>query len=156
MFWHYYSITELNDVVVQLETWARIFPHFLFFNGCPHGIWKFLGQGLNLSLSCDLYCGCNNTGSFNPLHLIGDLKPTSTATRDAAFGSSTPWAVARTPPHLNIRPELPCSKFPTHHSNALHVPLSSSRVTSCFNRSCAWPPCTVCSLQQILIEPHHV
>ena len=43
--------------------------------------WKFLGQGLNLSYSCDLYHSCGNPGSFNPLrrgqgwnlHLHSDL-----------------------------------------------------------------------------------
>ena len=27
-----------------------------FFNGCTHSIWKFLGQELNLSCSCNLQC----------------------------------------------------------------------------------------------------
>ena len=30
--------------------------------GHTHGIWKFLGQGLNTSCSCDLCHGCSNTG----------------------------------------------------------------------------------------------
>ena len=39
--------------------------HFIFY-GQTHGIWKFLGQGLNLSHSC------SNAGSFNPLHQARD------------------------------------------------------------------------------------
>ena len=35
------------------------------FNGCASGIWKFLGQGLNLSHSC------GSAGSFNPLPAWG-------------------------------------------------------------------------------------
>ena len=34
---------------------------FFFFNGQTHGIWKLLGQGLNLR------CSCISAGSFNPL-----------------------------------------------------------------------------------------
>ena len=40
----------------------------LLFNGHTHDIWKFPGQGLNLSHSCDLPCSCLSNGSFNPLH----------------------------------------------------------------------------------------
>ena len=31
---------------------------------CSHGIWKFPGQGSNLSHSCDLCHSCSNTGSL--------------------------------------------------------------------------------------------
>ena len=48
----------------------------LFFYGHIHGIWKFLGQGLNLSCSCDLGHSYDNAGSFNPLHQIG-IAPTT-------------------------------------------------------------------------------
>ena len=38
-----------------------LYQHFFFFfHGHTPGIWKFTGQGLNLS--------CSNTGSFHPLH----------------------------------------------------------------------------------------
>ena len=40
------------------------FPTFFFFFSCIRGIWKFLGQGLNLSFSCDLHCSGGNTGSL--------------------------------------------------------------------------------------------
>ena len=35
-----------------------------FFLGCTQGVWKFLGQGLLLSLSCSLHHSCSNTGSL--------------------------------------------------------------------------------------------
>ena len=38
---------------------------FFFFSGCPCGVWKFPGQGLNVSHSC------SNARSFNPLHQAG-------------------------------------------------------------------------------------
>ena len=52
--------------------WVFLFPLFFFFffffpYGCSYGIWKFPGQGLNLSHSCKLYHRCSNTRSFNPL-----------------------------------------------------------------------------------------
>ena len=37
-------------------------PQLFFFNGCTHGIWKFLGQGLHPSHSC------GNARYFNLLH----------------------------------------------------------------------------------------
>ena len=52
----------------------------LLFNGCTHGIWKFLGQRLNLSLSCDLCYSCGNTRSFNPLCWAGNRTYTSSMT----------------------------------------------------------------------------
>lgn len=36
----------------------------LFFKSRTHGIWKFLGQGLNLSHTCNLCCSCGK--SFTP------------------------------------------------------------------------------------------
>ena len=47
----------------------------LFFYGHTWGIWKFLGQRLISSHSCDLCGSCGNTGSFNPLTRPG-IKPT--------------------------------------------------------------------------------
>jgi len=47
----------------------------LFFNGHLHGIWKFLGQGLNLSPSCDLHHSCSHTRSLTHCARPG-IKPT--------------------------------------------------------------------------------
>ena len=41
--------------------------HFAYFFPHTHSTWKFLGQRLNLSHSCDLRHSCSNTRSFNPL-----------------------------------------------------------------------------------------
>ena len=49
--------------------WIEILFFFLnFFSYGPiHGIWKFLGQGLNLSPSCYLHHSCGNVEAFNIL-----------------------------------------------------------------------------------------
>ena len=67
------------DILQQIEVWTWLqfsykvspssFPpslhSFLSFLFCTHGIWKFPGQGLNPSCSCDLHCSCCITGSFS-------------------------------------------------------------------------------------------
>ena len=40
---------------------------FIYFYGCTCSLWKFLGQGLNLSPSCKLSPSCGNAGCLNPL-----------------------------------------------------------------------------------------
>ena len=50
---------------------------FFFFLS---GLWKFLGQGLKLSHSCDLCCNCSSARSFNPLCWAGDQTHSFTAT----------------------------------------------------------------------------
>ena len=52
-------------------------PLNFFFNGTTHSIWKFLGQGLNLSCSFNLY---HIAGSFNPLGRAGDQASASAGT----------------------------------------------------------------------------
>ena len=47
--------------------WIKLSFFFFFFFplfGCTCGIWKFLGQGLNLSLSCNLCQSCGNAWSL--------------------------------------------------------------------------------------------
>ena len=57
-----------EDPVLQiLGTIVSFLLLFYIFYGHTHGIWKFLGQGSNLSHSCDLQCSCGITRSFNPL-----------------------------------------------------------------------------------------
>ena len=55
------------------------FFSFFFFFCHTHGIWKFPGQGLNLSCSCDLCHICSNAGSFT--YCTG-LRIRLTSTRD--------------------------------------------------------------------------
>ena len=58
---------------------------------CDHtyGIWKFPGQGLNLSHGYDLSWRCSNAGSFNPQLWAGDQTYTSVATWASAIGFLT-------------------------------------------------------------------
>ena len=62
---------------------------FFFFYSHTRGIWKFLGQGLNPSWSCDLLHSCSNARSFNPLHWTKDVTHTSAVTWATAVGSLT-------------------------------------------------------------------
>ena len=43
----------------------------IFFYGCTHDLWKFPGQGLNPSLSCNLCHSCGNTGSLTHCTTVG-------------------------------------------------------------------------------------
>ena len=70
--------------------------NFFFFNGCTGGIWKFLGEWLNLSHSCDLSCSCGNTRYFNPLCWTGDWTHTSAVTWVAAVRFLTHCITAET------------------------------------------------------------
>ena len=67
------------------------------FYGHTHSIWKFLGQGWNLSNSCDLCCRGGNATSFNPLLPAGDKPHPSAATQTTAGGFLTHCATAGTP-----------------------------------------------------------
>ena len=59
-----------------LVNFSSLVSNFLFFfNGHTHGVWKFLGQGLNPSHSCELGHSCGDDGSFNLL--AGDRTCTS-------------------------------------------------------------------------------
>ena len=44
---------------------------FFFFLRLTYGIWKFLGQGLNPSHSCDLCCHCDNAASLTHCTTVG-------------------------------------------------------------------------------------
>ena len=57
--------------VQRIASWgilAKLFKlnlfFLLFFFGSPFGIWKFLGQGLNLSQSCNLCYSCGKARSL--------------------------------------------------------------------------------------------
>ena len=77
--------------------------HFISFFGNTHGIWKFLGQGLNLSRSCHLCHSWGNRESSNPLHRAGDGTHASTVSWAAEVGFLTHCATMGTPIYiLNI------------------------------------------------------
>ena len=85
--------------------------HSNFFNGHTHNIWKFLGQGLNLSHSCDLGHSYGNAGSFNPWPRAGNQTRTSTVT--AIVGFLTHCTIAGTPiSHSNLMLCTPLSLPP--------------------------------------------
>ena len=53
---------------VAMENLPEIFiPKIHFFFGCTHGTWKFLGQGLKLRQSCNLYQSCSSAKSLTPV-----------------------------------------------------------------------------------------
>ena len=71
---------------------------FFFFYGCTSGMWKFLGQGLNLFLSCDLHHSAWR-----------GLNSASTATQATAIRFLTHCATVGTPEMCWI-----FNKHPTH------------------------------------------
>ena len=63
------NVTECNHILIH--------PTFFFFFSfhTPQGRWKFPGQGLNLSHSCNLHDSCSNAGPLTPCATVGT--PTS-------------------------------------------------------------------------------
>ena len=59
--------------------------------------WRFLGQGLNPSCSCNLHCIHGNARSFTPLNRAGIQTHTSRVIQAASVGFLTHWAMAGTP-----------------------------------------------------------
>ena len=53
---------------------------YMSSHGCTRGLWKFPGQGLNPSSSCDLCHQCDNIRSLNPLRQAEDGTGASAAT----------------------------------------------------------------------------
>ena len=68
-----------------------------FFNGDAHTTWKFPGQGLNLSHSCNLHCSCGTSGSLNPLCSARDGTHTFAVTQATALGFLTHCATTGSP-----------------------------------------------------------
>ena len=98
---------------------VRIIFFFFFFYVCTSGIWKFLGQGLTPSCSCDPCCSCDphdscrNARSFNLLW-GGDQTHTSTETQASAVTLLMQCARAGTLPSIYYQMQfkelgfLPC------------------------------------------------
>ena len=59
---------------IPLDGFILYIPTFFFFFGCSHGIWKFLGQGSNLSYSCDPHHSCCNARPLTHCAGLG-IKP---------------------------------------------------------------------------------
>ena len=91
-----------------------------------HSIWKFLGQRLNASHSCDPSCSCGNNGSFNSLCRARDQTCTSAVTQAAALELSTYCTTAGTPSSCILLPPiitqscLPFLSILSHHTFAPH------------------------------------
>jgi len=52
---------------------------YIYFMAAPMAYWKFPGQRLNPSYSCNLSQSCGNARSFNPLHGVRDWTCATTA-----------------------------------------------------------------------------
>ena len=68
----------------------------IIFYGHTHGIWKFRGQGLNLSFSCDLYHSSGDARYYNSLHWAGDQTHASAVTLVIAVKLLTHYTIVRT------------------------------------------------------------
>ena len=89
----------LSGLVNSNHTLVRhTIAYLLFFlNGYTHSIWKFPGQELHLSHSCNPRSRCSNTESFNPPCWAGDRTHSSVATQVAIVELLTHCAIAGTP-----------------------------------------------------------
>ena len=54
----------IGKLTYDTHTHTHTHTHTQTLYGCIRGMWKFPGQGLNPSHSCDLHCSCGNTRSF--------------------------------------------------------------------------------------------
>ena len=80
---------------------CEFFP-FLKMYGRTRDIWKFLGQGLNPSRSCEQRHSCDSTGAFKPLCWARDWTCTSTVTQATAVRFLTHCTMGGIP-HLNFK-----------------------------------------------------
>ena len=87
----------MTDVQLCKNTETQFKVYYLFFYGHTRGIWKFPGQGLNLSHSYSLCCSCDNAGSFYPLYQARDQTPAPQQTQATAVGFLTHCTTAGTP-----------------------------------------------------------
>ena len=100
---------------INTQNWDYYTINSIFFNGHICSVWKFLGQGLNPSCSCDLGPSCSNARTFNPLHRAGDQTRTSAATQVAVVGFLTHCITVGTPGSsfffFNVKSNMHSSTF---------------------------------------------
>ena len=63
-----------NNQVLPRKGCYFFFQMRFFLNDCTHSIWKFSGQRLNPSHSCDLHHSCSNAGPLTHCAGLG-IKP---------------------------------------------------------------------------------
>ena len=73
------------------------FSLFFFFHGSTQSRWKFPGQGLNPSRSCNLCCSSSSAVSSNPLCWARDQTCTSSVTQATEVRFLTHCATVETP-----------------------------------------------------------
>ena len=74
----------IHTCILKIFYFILKFLFIYLFYGSTRSIWKFLGQGLNLSHSYDLQRSYNNARPFNPLHQARYQTHISGATQAAA------------------------------------------------------------------------
>ena len=60
-----------NAMITLWSKAEKLENNDIIFSSCTHGIWKFLGQGLNPSRSCNLRHGCGNASSLTHFATAG-------------------------------------------------------------------------------------
>ena len=105
------------------------------FNGCTCSIWKFLGERLNPSHSCNLCCNCSSAGFFNPLHQAGDQTHASPVTCATAVRFLTHCATVRTPKSIKFF-LLTYSRFTVFCQFLLYSTVTKSYTNTQFFFSC--------------------
>ena len=118
---------------------------FVFvFYGCTSGIWKFLGQELNLSCSTKLCQSCSNARSFNPPYQAGDQTgPPQRSNLLQSYSSFFfffffvflsflgPHLRHMEVPRLGVKSELLLSAYTTATATQILNPLSEARDQTC-------------------------
>ena len=102
---YFLAVHVLNQSYPNVALWDLYvcFLLSLFLFKSPNwGIWKFPGQVLNPSRSCNLDPSCSNARSFNPLHPARDQTHTSAVTWAAAVRFLTYCTTAGTPRSLSL------------------------------------------------------
>ena len=94
-----------------------LFIYFKFY-GCTQSIWRFPGQGLNLSHSCYPYCICGNNGSFNPLCWARDRTRTAAMTWATVIAFLTHCAMVGNPDQSHHK-----ASVLKHFYSLSHVPV---------------------------------
>ena len=101
MFWWFRGVLKIIGQALAMGTWTVpwrikvwVESGFIFLTS---SIWKFWGQGLNLSYSCDLCHSCSNARPFNLLPWARDQTHNLAVTKATAVRFLTHCATKGTP-----------------------------------------------------------